>query len=249
MLSECLQKVDQKKQKLDALRPLPKELIQNLDNWLKVDLTYNSNAIEGNTLSPSETALVVEKGLTIGGKSVVEHLEAINHAYALDYIKELALQKSPLSNAVIRDIHALVLKKIDETYAGKWRSTQVKIAGSDVKLADPIMVPELMQEFEGWLLSNSDHPVKKAADAHLKLVTIHPFIDGNGRTARLLMNLILLQNGYPIAVIKNENRKAYIDALEKAQKTRDATDFYEIIGNAVDRSLDLWLEAASKTIE
>ena len=102
MLEACLKKADQKKEKLDALRPLPKELIKNLDDWLKIDLTYNSNALEGNTLSPSETALVVEKGLTIGGKSVVEHLEAINHAYALDYIKELASQKNALNNAAIK---------------------------------------------------------------------------------------------------------------------------------------------------
>ncbi len=248
MLEACLKKADQKKEKLDALRPLPKELIKNLDNWLKIDLTYNSNAIEGNTLSPSETALVVEKGLTIGGKSVVEHLEAINHAYALDYIKELASQKNVLDNAAIKDIHSLVLKKIDDANGGKWRVMAVKISGSDVKLADPLKVPELMDDFESWLQDNNQHPIKKAADAHLKFVTIHPFVDGNGRTARLLMNLILMQHGYPLAVIKNDNRKVYIDALEKAQNTGDISDFYQLICDAVNRSLDLWIDAASKTV-
>jgi len=248
MLEKCLKKVDQKKEKLDELRPLPKELIKNLDDWLKIDLTYNSNAIEGNTLSPSETALVVEKGLTIGGKSVVEHLEAINHAYALDYIKEFASKENMLDNVAIKDIHSLVLKAIDDINAGRWRTRAVRISGSDVKLADPLKIPELMNDFEGWLQANEDHPIKKAADAHLKFVTIHPFVDGNGRTARLLMNLILMQYGYPIAVIKNENRKAYIDALETAQKTGDASNFYLLICNAINRSFDLWLDAASKTV-
>jgi len=248
MLEVCLQEADKKKAALDALCPLPAALIKNLDDWLKVDLTYNSNAIEGNTLSPSETALVVEKGLTIGGKSVVEHLEAINHAYALDYIKDLVAQTNTIDNEVIKNIHSLILKKIDDAHAGKWRRVPVKIAGSSVELSDPIKVPEHMEEFEQWLIKHKEHPIKKAADAHLKLVTIHPFVDGNGRTARLLMNLILLQHGYPLTVIKNEDRKSYIDALETAQTTGNASEFYQFVCAAVNRSLDVWLEAAAKVI-
>lgn len=247
MADSCLKRVDEKKQRLDELRPLPLELIKNLDDWLKIDCTYNSNAIEGNTLSPSETALVVEKGLTIGGKTVVEHLEAINHAYALDYIKELAQQKHKLDNEVIKDIHSLILKKIDQKNAGVWRTVPVKIAGSDVQLSEPVQIKEDMKAFEKWLVSSADHPIVKAAQAHLKFVTVHPFIDGNGRTARLLMNLILLQNGYPIAVIANKDRAAYITALEKAQKTGDASDFERLVCEAVDRSLDMWLEGVAKS--
>lgn len=242
--------IDEKKQKLDALRPLPPALVKNLAEWFKIELTYSSNAIEGNTLTKNETALVVEKGLTIGGKSVREHLEAIQLAHALDYIKELA-HKTNRTDITLHDIfhlHYLILKKIDDNNAGKFRTVAVKIAGSDVTLPSPIKIPELMDDFISWLHNAKEHPVLISADAHLKFVIIHPFVYGNGRTARLLMNLLLVQEGYPPAIIRNEDRTAYINAIEKAEKTNDSTDFRRIVCEAVERSLDIYLDAAEQSL-
>ena len=243
-----LLELSNKKEQLDQFRPLPPELVKNLDDWFKIELTYHSNALEGNTLTKSETALVVEKGLTVAGKSVREHLEAINHAYAIDFIKGLVSKpRSELSLRDINDIHQLILKRIDDIHAGTFRKIAVRISGSDVVLADPLKIPELMDAFMSWLQTVEGNPVIIAADAHLKLVTIHPYIDGNGRTARLLMNLLLLQTGYPPAIIKKEDRLMYINALEKAQLTGDVTDFYEVILKAVLYSLEQYLHAIKKS--
>jgi len=237
----------QKKQRLDEYRPLPPELVRNLEDWFRVELTYTSNAIEGNTLSRQETALVVEKGITVEGKTLKEHLEAVDHVQALDFIKSLVdAKRKDIFQKDILDIHKFILAKIDDTNTGRLRNIPVRIAGSRVIMPNPLRVPELMDEFEKWLRAeNKDHPAKISADAHYKLVTIHPFVDGNGRTARLLMNLILMQEGYPPAIIRKEDRRRYINAIEKAQSGGSLKDFYELIYKAVERSLDIYLEALS----
>ena len=142
----------------------------------------------------------------------------------------------------------MVLRSIDDANAGRWRSIAVRITGSDVKLPDPIKVPELMEEFIEWLHETKEHPIKIATDAHFKLVSIHPFVDGNGRTARLLMNLILISYGYPPVIIKADECEEYISLLERAQKTGDEQGFYDYIQDCVDRSLDIYLDAAEKTL-
>lgn len=244
-MDEMLQQLTTKKQKLDTYRPLPPELVKNLDDWFRVELTYTSNAIEGNSLTRAETALVVEKGLTVQGKSLTEHLEAANHAQALDYVKTLVGKtRQDVTEPDILDIHRLILNKIETGNAGRYRTQHARLTGTDVVLPNPIKVPALMTEFIKWLVGrNSDHIVKIGADAHYKLVSIHPFSDGNGRTARLLMNLLLMQQGYPPAIIRKEDRLAYINSLEKAQKGNGLDDFYNLIYSAVDRSLDIYLEA------
>lgn len=236
-----------KKERLDGFRPLPDALVRNLDDWFRVELTYTSNAIEGNTLTRSETALVVEKGLTVGGKSLVEHLEATNHARALDWIKEQVKSKpASLTEEKILHIHDTILSGIDSANAGRYRSIPVRISGSTVVLPNPRKVPDLMAEFVEWLQKEYGlHPVELAAEAHYRLVTIHPFIDGNGRTARLLMNMILLMTGYPAAIIRKRDRLAYIGSLEKAQTGGLRDDYFRIIAKAVDRSLDIYLKAAA----
>lgn len=248
-LKEKLEQLTKKKQKLDQYRPLPPELVKNLEQWFKIELTYTSNAIEGNTLNRQETAMVVEKGLTVEGKSLKEHLEAANHAEAADFIKTLVGQKrSELNESDLRDIHRLILSKIDDINAGKYRNIPVKIAGTDVKLPHHAHISYLMKEFVDWLhRENPDHPVKISADAHFKLVGIHPFVDGNGRLARLLMNLLLMQEGYPPAFIRKEDRRAYINSIEKGQKEGRLDDYYNLISEAVNRSLDVYLEAAEET--
>ena len=234
-----------KKQKLDSFRPLPPELVRNLDEWFKIEFTYTSNAIEGNTLTRAETALVVEKGITVKGKSLTEHLEATNHIEALGYVKTLIGKKRhEITEQDILDIHRLILNKIEADSAGRYRQHHARITGSQVILPNPVKIPKLMQDFMGWLENiNPDHVAKIASDAHYRLVSIHPFTDGNGRTSRLLMNLLLMQEGYPPAIIRKEDRLEYINSLEKAQIVGSLDDFYNLIYEAVDRSLDIYLEA------
>jgi Fic family protein len=242
-------KLTEKKSELDAFRGvgegLPLGLVKNLDDWFRIELTYTSNAIEGNTLTRRETALVVEKGLTVGGKSLQEHLEASNHAYALDWVRELAAKPNsvPSENELLQ-LHSLILRGIDDEHAGCYRGVTVMISGSSVVLPNPFKVPELMEELIAWLAKTRTlHPVELAAEAHYRLVTIHPFIDGNGRTARLLMNLILISHGYPPAIISKRDRLAYISSLEKAQLGGSLDDYLKIISKAVDRSLNIYLKA------
>lgn len=234
----------EKKKRLDAHCPLPDALVRNLDDWFRVELTYTSNAIEGNTLTRMETAMILEKGLTVGGKSLVEHLEAKNHAAAFDWLKTRLAKDTPLTEDDILSIHRLILQGIDEANAGYYRSVAVRISGSRVVLPNPLKVPDLMRTFIDWLINAKElHPVELAAEAHYRLVTIHPFVDGNGRTARLLMNLILLMNGYPIVVVSNEDRLHYLSCLEKAQLGGSKEDYLQLIVDSVERSLDIYLDA------
>jgi Fic family protein len=239
------EKIIQKKQLLDSFRPLPFELVKNLDDWFTVELTYTSNAIEGNTLTRRETAVVIEKGLTVGGKSLKEHLEATNHAHALDYVRSMAHKKpEEISVKDIFSIHELILKGIDNENAGCYRNVAVRISGSTVILPNARKVADLMEAFNEWLRTANDmHPVALASEAHYRLVSIHPFIDGNGRTARLLMNLILIMCGYPPAIIRKRDRLAYIGALEKAQLGGSKEPYEKIIIDAVNRSLNIYLNA------
>jgi len=240
-----LDKLSTKKKRLDQQSPLPDALVRNLDEWFRVELTFTSNALEGNTLTRQETALVVEKGLTVGGKTLVEHLEATNHARALDWVNA-QIKRSPqeLSEKDILFIHALVLKSIADEHAGYYRREPIRISGSTVAMPNPLKVPDLMAQLQAWLNSSTDlHPVELAAEAHYRLVTIHPFVDGNGRTARLLMNLILMMLGYPPAIIRKRDRLTYINALEKAQLGGSKADYFTLIAKAVDRSLNIYLKA------
>ncbi|MBA3705928.1 MAG: Fic family protein, partial [Bacteroidetes bacterium] len=216
-----ISEIDKIKSKLDKFRPFPKEQLKNLEQYFKVEYTFESNRIEGNTLTLQETALVVEKGMTVSGKSMREHLEAINHAEAVDFIMEVVKSKEPLTERLVKDIHAIVLQGIDKENAGAYRKVDVRISGSKHLPPSHYRLPELMEAYIFFYKKNRKkiHPVLLAADMHEKLVAVHPFVDGNGRTSRLVMNLILLQNGYPIANISGEqiNRLAYYNALEQVQ--------------------------------
>ncbi|TVQ80394.1 MAG: MerR family transcriptional regulator [Bradymonadales bacterium] len=233
-----------KKDRLDQLRPFPFEALRSLEAWFRVELTYTSNALEGNTLNRRETALVLEKGLTVGGKSLVEHLEAKNHAAALDWLhSQLKPQPHQIGIQDVLKIHEMILKGIEDQHAGRFRSVPVRISGSTVVLPNPQKVPELMNGFISWLKGSKKlHPVELASEAHYRLVSIHPFVDGNGRTARLLMNLILMRGGYPPAIIRKRDRLAYLVALEKAQLGGSKDDYERLIGKSVNRSLDIYLQ-------
>jgi Fic family protein len=234
-----------KKKDLDSYRPLPPALVRNLAEWFRVELTYTSNAIEGNTLTRRETAAVIEKGITIGGKSLREHLEAANHSHALNAVHALVSRKpSQLTRQDIMTLHGLILRGIDDGNAARYRTIPVRISGSAVVLSHPLKIPDLMEEFLRWLTArNSSHPVAFAGEAHYQLVTIHPFADGNGRTARLLMNLLLMMRGYPPAIIRTRDRLAYIGALERTQRGGSRADFNALIAKSAERSLDIYLKA------
>ena len=198
-MKKILAILEEKKKRLDNFRPFSPDLAANLHEWFKIELTYTSNAIEGNTLSRAETALVLEKGIAVDGKTLQEHLEAVNHAQAFDWIMQrINTTQQDLTERTLLELHQLILQKVDDTNAGRYRTVPVRIAGSTVIMPNAMKVPELMEEFVSWLQTTKDNPLILAVDAHLKLVSIHPFVDGNGRTARLLMNLLLMQVGYPI---------------------------------------------------
>lgn len=246
-LDLLLSRIDEKKAQLDALRPLHPETEKSLYEWFRIKLTYTSNAIEGNTLSEVETAEVVEKGYTVPGKKIVELLEAINHAEAVDLVKKIATVKKTrdqLTITDILDIHACILDKINDTWAGRFRAVNVRIHGSPRTCPNYMKVPELMDEFMQWLQQSTGHPATIAADTHLKFVEIHPFVDGNGRTGRLLLNLILLQQNFPITFIKVEDRRRYIDSIQEAFGTGNLVPYYQIIYEAIERSLDEYLKDA-----
>jgi len=243
-MKEILVKIDEQKQKLDSLRPLSSEQLSNLKSYFDVELTYNSNAIEGNTLTYNETKIVLNEGLTIGGKTLNEHLEVINHKEAIDFIEDLA-NNSFITLKDIKDIHYLILKGIDNKNAGRFRDIEVGVRKSDGsihKFPHPVEVESKMQEFMDELSKDKQNPVIKSALAHLHFVSIHPFSDGNGRTARLLMNLILLQNGYPITVIKKEDRVEYIKAIESYQESKDEGIFCNFIAQKVLEGFDRYFE-------
>jgi Fic family protein len=237
-----------KKDLLSQQQPLPTELVTNLREWFRVELTYTSNAIEGNTLTRQETALIVDKGLSVAGKTINEVLEAVGHAKAMDYIAELSGSSHDISEHTVLSIHEHILGAIDNSNAGRYRSVPVRIAGSRSIMPNYVKVPQLMADFAAWLqVGNPDHPAKIAADAHYKLVTIHPFADGNGRTARLLMNLLLMRTGYPAAIIRPEDRSSYLTALEIAQTGGSLDEYYECVYAAVDRSLDIYLDSIGQS--
>lgn len=249
-MGDKLKILTEKKKKLDLLKPFTEEIVGNLEEWLKVELTYSSNAIEGNTLSRIETAEVIEKGVsaTISGKPLKDQLEAINHAKAIEFIKDLVKQRKGhqfIRKDDILAIHKIILSAVMDDWAGKYRQTSIIIRGTDVELPEARDVPRLIENFIKWLESQQEeHPVRVASLAHYKFEGIHPFIDGNGRVGRLLMNLILILNGYPMAIIKNEQRVEYLNAFRVAQATNDWNLLLSLIEDAVERSLDAYINAA-----
>lgn len=225
-------KVDLMKNKIDAYRPLSKSVLSSLREKLIVEWTYNSNAIEGNTLTMSETKVVLE-GITIGGKSITEHLETINHKEAIKYLENIIADKKDLTEWTLRNLHQLILKEIDDNNAGKYRKENVTISGANHIPPNHVIVPELMQklfiEYEKeW---QRYHPVIKACLLHGEFVKIHPFIDGNGRTARLILNFELMNHGYPPIIITKDKKAQYYEALDLAHTTLDYSKFIKLIND------------------
>jgi len=244
MLTALIDSISEKKAQLDLLRPVSPGALTNLDHAYDLELTYTSNAIEGNMLTQIETNLVIEKGITIGGKKLKDHLEAIDHYDAIIYVREMARQTQPLSEFDIRNLHALVMKRSSPEIVGCY-ATDGRYINTDKgrhTFPSPAEIPALMGDFAVWL-GTAPISVETAFGAHRRLVDIHPFNDGNGRTARLLMNLILIRGGYPPVAVRPEDRLAYLHTLQQSQAGLGDEDFKYLLYERLDAALDEYLNA------
>jgi len=237
-LNQLYEKADRYKAKIDSARPLTEREAKNLDDYFKIGLTFSSNAIEGNTLTISETKVLLEDGLTVGGKPIRDYYEATGHGKAYDYMLTLAKYRTALlTEDQIQKLHKLFYALIDEENAGTYRTERVFITGTEYTPPPPAKVPAAIQKFVADMNAQrgSVHPIEYAALVHKGLVDVHPFVDGNGRTARLLMNLALIQSGYGIAIIPPVRRGEYIDALRASQRAKnpDNTPFLSLIADCV----------------
>jgi Fic family protein len=238
------QRVLDKKKRLDKLRPLPSSLVARLRKQMMIEYTYNSNAIEGNTLTLRETQLVIEEGITVGGKSIAETLEAKNHPEAIEFVEKLADAKSELTEDAVLQVHRLIMSNIAED-AGHYRTVGVRITGASFVPPPSSEVRPRINELLKWLRENPDEltPIELAAVFHHRLVQIHPFSEGNGRTARLLMNAMLMKDGYPfIVTVSNRDRPRYLKTLMEADFGNNSA-FVNFIARCVERALDMYLDA------
>lgn len=240
-----LKRIDEKLQLIQSHRPLSGNLVYKLKEQFSIEMTYNSNAIEGNRLTLKETYLVINEGITVKGRSLKDHLEAKNHNEAIHYLYDLIEhdKRQTVSEQLIRSLQQLVIKDIEDRESGQYRKGNVMITGSSHRPPEAYEVPKLMQELVSWARKNQSkmHPVELAALAHHKFVHIHPFSDGNGRTARLFMNLILMQKGYPMVIILKNDRQKYYRALDKADRG-NTTDIEKLIAQSVERSMNIYLK-------
>ncbi|MCL2810370.1 MAG: Fic family protein [Clostridia bacterium] len=228
------QRLDINKAAIDRLRPFEGDTLCQLRAYYRIGLTWASNALEGNSLTEMETKVLLEDGLTVGGKPLRDILEAIGHSHAYDYMFEL-LDKRRITVKDMQTLHRLFYKLIDEPHAGLWRDVNIIVTGSDYAFPAPAELDGLMADFGRWMEAEREtmHPARYAAMLHLKFVTIHPFIDGNGRVARLLMNASFIQDGYMLAVVPPILRVDYLAAIRRYQQGGDAEPFCEFIAERV----------------
>jgi Fic family protein len=237
-MDERLAAIAAKKERLDELRPLSQEALARLEHYYDIELTYTSNAIEGNTLTAVETTLVIEQGVTIGGKPLKDHLEALDHYDAIRYVRELARQTTRLTEGDVRNLHRLVMQRSRPDIAGRYAdlARYVRTETGRQAFPSPAEIPALMGDFAAWLATAPDTP-DTAFTAHRRIVDIHPFNDGNGRTARLLMNLILIRDGYPPVAVRPEDRLDYIRSLQRAQAGHGTESFNGLLYRRLDAIL------------
>lgn len=237
-MQKLLAEIEVNKEKLQ-------KILKNKNNkteynkWLKTELAYTSNAIEGNTLTRKETQLVIEENLTSSSKPLKNYIEAVNHAKAFCKILEIIENNFGIDEKAVLDIHKTILIGIDDTNAGFYRNCRVRISGSNTILPNPLKVPELMENFYKWLKKDLDNEPIVAIMAHLKFVSIHPFADGNGRTARLLMNAILLKYGYAPIIVRPTDRKKYLSAIENYQNKNNEDAYLKFMLRILNRSMKI----------
>ena len=237
-MDKLLEDIAAKKAELDRLRSRAPGGLRNLEHSYDLELTYTSNAIEGNTLTAIETTLVIEQGITVAGKPLRDHLEAIDHYEAIRYVREIARQTAPLTELDVRNLHRLVVLRSHPDIAGRYadQGRYVLTETGRHGFPPPAEVPALMGDFAAWLARAPDTP-QTAFTAHRRLVDIHPFNDGNGRTARLLMNLILIRGSYPPVAVRPQDRAAYIQALQDAQAGKGTAAFDRLLHERLDATL------------
>lgn len=243
-LSEHWARIQAKKQQLDQARPLPPAILQKLEENIQVEWTFHSNAIEGNTLTLQETHLVIREGMTVKGKSLREHFEAFNHQKAILFLSDLVQSKHPLGTRLVLAIHALVLRSIEDEYAGRLRNAAVRVSGANFIPPNAHKVPDLLEQLLGFVAENQAtlDLLALTTVCHHRFVWIHPFFDGNGRTARLVSNLLLMQRGFPPAILLKNDRKKYYGALNKANQG-NYLPLALLFAQAMERSLQLYLNA------
>jgi Fic family protein len=246
-MNALLTSIAAKKERLDALRPVSQAALLALQKSYDVDLTYTSNAIEGNTLTLRETAEVIEHGITVGGKPLRDHLEAVDHYNAVLWMRELSEKATPIDEMTVRELHRRIVARSQPGIAGVYSTLPRRIAGSPVAFPNPAKIPQLMKDFGEWLGKAVQAPAT-SFDAHFRLVAIHPFADGNGRTARLLMNLLLLREGYPPISVRPEDRKKYLDTLEHASLQEDLKPFQTFMHERLDATLGEYLSALQQAL-
>jgi Fic family protein len=229
-----------KKDRLDMLRPFSQAALRSLQKSWDVDLTYTSNAIEGNTLTLRETAELIEHGITVGGKPLRDHLEAVDHYDAVLWMRELAAKPHPIGETTVRELHRRIVARSQPEIGGIYSTLPRRIAGCPVVFPNAMKIPRLMKDYGEWLGTMELAP-EVIFEAHFRLVAIHPFGDGNGRTARLLMNLLLLRAGYPPVAVRPEDRKTYLDALEQASVRDDLKPFRTFMHRRLDATLEEYL--------
>lgn len=247
-LEKQLARILQKKAELDQLRPIPTYALKSIKESLRIEWTYNSNSIEGNTLTLQETKMVIEEGFTIKGKSLREHFEAVNHQEAIELVESLISDSYILKETDILNIHELVLQKIEKEFAGRFRTSGVRISGANFVPPNALKIDEYITELTDWTNNSDMNIVLKSAIFHHRFVWIHPFFDGNGRTARLLFNLLLMKEGFPPAIILKNDRKKYYDALNSANNG-NYSKLVLLILQALERSLDIYLGSLNNTYD
>ena len=249
-LQDMLQRLDEKKARLDAHRPLNPYITKNIKDSLALEWTYNSNSIEGNTLTLQETKIILEEGITVKGKTLREHFEAVNHQDAIDYVESLVDPAYSLRAQDILKVHSLILDKIEKEIAGRYRTGGVRISGANFVPPNALKIDAYIDDLIQWVHQdvNKLHPIIMASVFHHRFVWIHPFFDGNGRTIRLLFNLLLMQVGYPPAIILRVDRKKYYTALNSANNGEYTKLFFLII-QAAERSLNLYLNAVEDNFD
>jgi Fic family protein len=244
-MDELRARIADRKAHLDRLRPLSAAALAQLQKHYDVDLTYTSNAIEGNTLTLRETAEVIEHGITVAGKTLREHLEAVDHYAAVQWMRTAAA--APPDEATVCELHRRIVARSQPAIGGFYSQLPRRIAGSRVVFPNPLKIPPLMEELGVWLASAPSEP-SAAFEAHFRLAAIHPFSDGNGRTARLLMNLMLIRGGYPPVAVRPEDRKRYLDTLEQGSLTGDLLPFQTFMHERLDATLEEYLNALREVL-
>lgn len=237
-----IERLEQKKAQLTKRRPLPAIAMQRIKEGLFLEWTYNSNSIEGNTLSLNETRIVLEEGMTVKGKSLREHFEVTNHHEAIEFLEGLIKPNYLLSEKDILAIHHLVMNKIEKDFAGRLRNSGVRITGANFTPPNAFHVSDLLSDLIQFINNNDlrQNDIVLSTLFHHRFVWIHPFFDGNGRTVRLAMNLLLMRSGYPPAIILKNDRKKYYEALNQANNGNYGKLLLLMI-QAVERSLDIYL--------